>query len=444
MVVLVILLWLLVLVLIAIYSHSETTRWVTAIGFGGGAGGLASVLGTGTDRSSYILIADSILSSLGYFWTPVAVLMFALIYSGVLKQQKQKIIWTFLFLVPAMSMLFTNKIYPDFSLNHQLFAVWVTPYVLACNGLLVYTAWKETRLSIKKQKLLTAIIIVPILSCVLVTNIILEAMNISGMWRYNTYIIDFQFVLFCIVVVKHGFLGVQVQFIQQSPSVQSQKSGTSLFNHAIKNEISKLDLMVKQMDREFLPNSQQENLYMMQETTKHLRELSQRVQSKLDTIELHREYFEPRLLIKTAQREILLVNDCIDVRTHIRSENSIYGDPVHVQEVLNNIVKNAKEALQGKGVITIDVYEARRYMVLDITDNGPGMNKVESHRVMDPFYSNKKETESYGLGLTYCFNIMQQHGGDITVQSQKNRGSTFSLWFPKFKHTSFSFDPTRR
>ncbi|WP_079473973.1 sensor histidine kinase [Marinococcus halophilus] len=444
MVVLVILLWLMALVLIAVYPYSETTRWAASIGFGGGAGGLASVLGAGTDRPSHILIADSILSSVGHFWTPVAVLMFALIYSGILQNQRTKRIWTIIFLLPAISMLFSTEIYPDFLLNHQFFAVWVAPYVLVCNGLLVYTGWKETRLSIKKQKILTAIIIVPILSFALVTNILLEAMNISGMWRYNTYIIGFQFILFCVFVVKYGFLGVQVQFVQQSRSVQAQKSGTSLFNHAIKNEVSKLDLMVKQFNQNLLSESQRENLHMMQQTTQHLRELSQRVQSKLDTIELRRENFDPHLLIKAAQKELLLADDNIEIHTHIRSKHLFYGDPIHIQEVINNIVKNAKEALRGNGDISIDVYEARKYMVLDITDNGPGMDKIESQRVMDPFYSKKQQTESYGLGLTYCFNIMQQHGGDVTVQSQKNRGTTFSLWFPKSKHVWFSPGTIRR
>jgi PAS domain S-box-containing protein len=125
----------------------------------------------------------------------------------------------------------------------------------------------------------------------------------------------------------------------------------------------------------------------------------------------------------------------------------IEGDAAQIRQVILNIVTNAAEALpEGNGFITIaaacgdyslealrspwaaDDLEAGRYVCIEISDTGSGMDEVVLNRIFDPFYSTR--FIGRGLGLAVVLGIMRAHHGAIHVRSAPGRGSTFSLLFP--------------
>jgi len=123
---------------------------------------------------------------------------------------------------------------------------------------------------------------------------------------------------------------------------------------------------------------------------------------------------------------------------------NVSGSPVHIRKALMNLVSNAAEAIDGRGTVTIATsnryidrdlkgYENLKednYVVLQVTDNGPGISSEELERIFEPFYTKKIMGRSgTGLGLAVVWNVVQDHHGTIEVTSDKT-GTTFQLFFP--------------
>jgi polar amino acid transport system substrate-binding protein len=103
------------------------------------------------------------------------------------------------------------------------------------------------------------------------------------------------------------------------------------------------------------------------------------------------------------------------------------------QVVIANLI-NAAEALGGvpEGTITVctRVAEGGGSVRLSIGDNGPGMSEEVKRRAFDPFFTTKQRTGGTGLGLAVTYGIVQEHGGQVEVESTLNRGTTFTYTFP--------------
>jgi PAS domain S-box-containing protein len=109
----------------------------------------------------------------------------------------------------------------------------------------------------------------------------------------------------------------------------------------------------------------------------------------------------------------------------------IRGDASTLQQVLLNLVTNAREAIaSGGGEIRIATGPAERpaWVRVIIADTGPGISPEELSKVFDPFYTTKKT--GTGLGLSVSYGIIQDHHGTVDVQSVPGRGTTFVLAFP--------------
>lgn len=116
--------------------------------------------------------------------------------------------------------------------------------------------------------------------------------------------------------------------------------------------------------------------------------------------------------------------------------------PTHVNKSLMNLVLNAAEAVDDKGLITIrsrflsaEQWRTQLppgdYIVLEIADNGPGIESPDLDHIFEPFYTKKKMGRSgTGIGLAVVWNCMQDHGGLVQVESDVEQGTVFTLIFP--------------
>jgi signal transduction histidine kinase len=110
------------------------------------------------------------------------------------------------------------------------------------------------------------------------------------------------------------------------------------------------------------------------------------------------------------------------------SNNSIIPiNKILLEWVIENVCKNAVDAMQGKGAITINVSNNNYYLKIEISDNGIGLNKNAFRRVFEPGYTTKKR--GWGLGLSLSKRIIEiYHRGKIYVKSsEKNNGTTFCI-----------------
>ena len=109
-------------------------------------------------------------------------------------------------------------------------------------------------------------------------------------------------------------------------------------------------------------------------------------------------------------------------------------DPKQLQQVFTNVIINAAEAMEGGGGhigITVDEDSSGGYVVIDVRDDGKGMNREHLSRVFEPFYTTKGARKGTGLGLSVSLGIVQKHKGTIDIESQPGRGTNVSIHLPR-------------
>jgi PAS domain S-box-containing protein len=121
-------------------------------------------------------------------------------------------------------------------------------------------------------------------------------------------------------------------------------------------------------------------------------------------------------------------------------------DPVQIDQIVANLVLNARDAIKGHGTISIrtrnhSITEAisygeerllpGEYVALEVQDTGMGMNAEVLSRIFEPFFTTKEVGKGTGLGLSTVFGIVHQNLGGIAVKSQVGEGSTFTVFLPR-------------
>jgi len=104
-------------------------------------------------------------------------------------------------------------------------------------------------------------------------------------------------------------------------------------------------------------------------------------------------------------------------------------DRVQLEQVVKNLVVNARDAMPNGGKLTIHLEreEKNKHIVLRVTDTGHGMDDSTKARVFDPFFTTREEGKGIGLGLAIVFGIVQRFGGHMNVDSAIGRGTTFEV-----------------
>jgi two-component system, cell cycle sensor histidine kinase and response regulator CckA len=141
-----------------------------------------------------------------------------------------------------------------------------------------------------------------------------------------------------------------------------------------------------------------------------------------------------------------LIGEDITVETALDDSLAlINADPGQLEQVVINLAVNARDAMPNGGRLristrntTLDAEMAERrvggaagnYVVLSISDTGTGIPAEVQRHMFEPFYTTKESGRGTGLGLSTVFGIVKQAGGDLTVYSEMEEGTTFNLYFP--------------
>jgi signal transduction histidine kinase len=106
------------------------------------------------------------------------------------------------------------------------------------------------------------------------------------------------------------------------------------------------------------------------------------------------------------------------------------GNPSELREVLTNLIFNAVDAMPNGGMLAVVTEpQAEGWVEMRISDTGVGMTEEVKKRVFDPFFTTKGVTNS-GLGMSVSYGIIKRHGGEILIESEPGKGTTFIIHLP--------------
>lgn len=133
-------------------------------------------------------------------------------------------------------------------------------------------------------------------------------------------------------------------------------------------------------------------------------------------------------------------------------------DATQLENALLNLAINARDALDGRGKLTIeasngfldDAYarahddvKAGQYIVIAVTDNGPGMSEDVQRQAFDPFFTTKPEGRGTGLGLSMVYGFVKQSGGHIKIYSEPGHGTTIRIYLPRSTDPEAAIHPAK-
>jgi PAS domain S-box-containing protein len=119
------------------------------------------------------------------------------------------------------------------------------------------------------------------------------------------------------------------------------------------------------------------------------------------------------------------------------SQPIVIGDPNQIQQVLLNLISNAIDAMPDGGKMSISSSEVEEnnelYWEVKVADTGVGISKEDITQIFDPFFTTKSPDEGTGLGLSVLHGIVENHGGEVFVESEEGKGATFIVRLPIVK-----------
>jgi signal transduction histidine kinase len=265
-------------------------------------------------------------------------------------------------------------------------------------------------------------------------------MSSNNLWQFNFLIVIWLVLFFIYFGLKYGIMGIKLRIEQQKLdfSMRSLTEGTIILNHTLKNEVQKIHYLSENIKNSIHSNQKDEALEDVSRilhVTNHMLDMVTRIKDKANDIMLKEQ---PQLLSTLLETQLSSISTILQEK-EILLKRDYQFDPVvlcdsgHIQETFSNICLNAIEAMEHrKGRLDIILTQVKKEAVILIKDNGSGIAKENSTKVFEPFFTTKKGTLHYGLGLSYCYNVMKKHEGTLKIlQSETGKGTLVEMRFPR-------------
>jgi two-component system, NtrC family, sensor kinase len=195
-----------------------------------------------------------------------------------------------------------------------------------------------------------------------------------------------------------------------------------------KDEI-KLDFILKDLDCLF--EDSREGLDRVTDIIRNLRDFARA--DRTSDLTAHDLNDGIRATLTVARNEIKYD---AELKTEFGDIPHVFCNPGQINQVFLNLLINAAQAIrsqqrQTKGAITVRTYQEGTDVVCEIEDDGPGIPAANLRKIFDPFFTTKPPGKGTGLGLSVSYDIIvNKHQGQISVESEENRGAKFTVRLP--------------
>lgn len=369
---------------------------------------------------------------------PFVIMMFAVVESSWFSDRMKRSFCMLLSASLLTIMIFVLKREIIVHTNDLTFTIWSIFSLFITYALLMGAYVRESNPVMKRRRLEIRLFIGPTIIIIFMLGDIAKLFHSEvRMHHYLIAIACLLFILFMIVGFVYYGLGMRFHIKRRTLELKlnTKASGASLVHHAVKEEMSKILMIANQVDVLAEKQSQRE----IQRYTSFIRQSAEHLQSI--SVYMSRQFREIVLNEKQWPLQQIIVGSiklveplCEKKLIHIYIGHIppllLRCDLSLVQEALVNIWTNAIEAMKEEGELSIVVYR-NRGVIIESDDNGSGISKQQRKRILDPFFSTKKDFDHMGLGLVHSTHIMRKHNGYLKIDSLEGLGTRVTLFFPK-------------
>lgn len=430
------------------------------------------------NKIQYFLITLDLLGyiiAIGRYLFPLFLLLLALEYTMIQWIRRRKWLRSLTFVLPTISLL---VYYPDVfrivTLNRpyiqqliiSLSKWWIQIYVFIAIILLLYELYSITMRFFKKQFLqitvfIIAISIVYLLYCGQDPAQVYQFYSYDFIWNKGIYYMNttLSVRVYWVIVVGNiicGILGFASFYKYTRENIEENHEeyviknkfenisfGASVFIHSIKNQLLASRVIHKRINQ--LYQGEQVDIQQLKKYTDTLSEQNEIMLNRLD--ELYKSIKYNSLYLVPIKLEEIIYGSIErfhnkhpdkEVDVVMGTNSAVLADKTHLCEAVYNLLVNAQDAINESnqdhmGLISIHTHNERLYTIIEVKDNGVGINETARRKVFDPFYSSKNSNYNWGMGLYYVRAIAKGHYGSLRYESKEGEGSSFYILLPKYK-----------
>lgn len=373
----------------------------------------------------------------------------AMSIAGLFRRQTKRVLSLILLVLPVWSLLSESGYYPVTHIDVSALRTWSAVYFVFAIGCYIAGYIKEKVPTLRRNIVRNGLVLIVAMIWAFMTdfNRVAEVTATEqgvyfkggNHWDLNALVVLWVLLLFLLFALQYGLFGVRLKIEQQKLdfSIRTLASGTAMLNHALKNEVVKMNFVGERIHH-LLDDG---DVKSAKETLGHLFNISDqmlvmfdKIKEQTEEIVLQRQEIRINGLIDAVvgQLQPLADNKRISLIRNFECDKLLHCDPHHLTEVLNNLCLNAIDAISAyKGELTIRTFMQGGRLTVTVKDDGDGIPKERIRDVFAPFFTTKAGISGHaGLGLSYCYNVMKKHGGTIrVVETSAGNGTTFALTF---------------
>jgi len=188
------------------------------------------------------------------------------------------------------------------------------------------------------------------------------------------------------------------------------------------------------LDPDVISENAQEITELSNDSVEGLHQISELVQSLKDFSRLDRAAEDRFNVVDGIEKTLVITRNLwkygIEIERDFQSVPDIFCSPSRLNQVFINLVTNAVQAMDGKGTLTIGTSARGDWVEVTVQDTGCGIPEENLTKIMDPFFTTKPVGKGTGLGLSIVHQIIEEHEGQLLVDSKAGVGTRFTLGFP--------------
>lgn len=203
--------------------------------------------------------------------------------------------------------------------------------------------------------------------------------------------------------------------------------------HEVKNPLTPMKLTIQNFERKFDPTDPN--------IRDKVKNLSRTMVDQIDLITAVANAFSQFAQLPEKNNELFDLNDEIRNIINVFSDERIYFhsnkisimvemDKIYLSRIITNLITNARQARNTdiESIINVNVEQRQKRIIIEVEDNGVGIPEEMYDRIFEPNFTSK--TSGTGLGLTMVRKMVEEYKGEISVKSEVDKGSTFTISFP--------------